>query len=269
MKSLKNNHKLGLIFSVVGIITGLLAMLILADMYYPNILGKLEGARPDEAITVRIVFALLAWLGASAGALWVVVLYGFANKANWAWFYGLLAATVQILSGFFPMIPPASIGLPTPTVWVLILGFLLWFGMLLIGGVQWKIITVLFVSGMAYVLTFIDGVGGISRYQTEPEGFVHGMYGTSQMVNWWGAAAWVVFILALARRKSWALPAGIFAAAMSIFGGYPVGLTDVIAVKQGGFSMFLVAPILSTVLLIYFLLPGTKKMLTAWIQSKE
>lgn len=269
MKFFKDNYKLGIAFSIIGIVTGLLAMLILADIYYPNILGKLAGARPDEAITVRIVFALLAWLGASAGALWVMVLYGFVTKADWAWFYGLLAATVQILAGFFPMIPPASIGMPTPTVWVLLLGFLLWFGMLLIRGVDFKIMALLFVSGIAYVLTFIDGVGGISRYQTEPEGFVHGMYGTSQMVNWWGAAAWVVFILALAKKKSWALPAGVFAAAMSMFGGYPVGLTDVIAVKQGGFSMFLVAPIISTGLLIYFLLPGTRRMIMGWIERKD
>ena len=269
MKFFKDNYKLGIAFSVIGIVTGLLAMLILADIYYPNILGKLAGARPDEAITVRIVFALLAWLGASAGALWVMVLYGFVTKADWAWFYGLLAATVQLLSGFFPMIPPASIGLPTPTVWVVLLGFLLWFGMLLIRGVDFKIMTLLFVSGIAYVLTFIDGVGGISRYQTEPEGFVHGMYGTSQMVNWWGAIAWVVFILALAKKKSWALPAGVFAAAMSMFGGYPVGLTDVIAVKQGGFSMFLVAPIISTGLLIYFLLPGTRRWIAGWIERKD
>ena len=80
--------------------------------------------------------------------------------------------------------------------------------MLLIRGVDLKIMALLFVSGMAYVLTFIDGVGAISRYQTEPEGFVHGMYGVSQMVNWWGAAVWVVFILALAKQKSWATPGG-------------------------------------------------------------
>jgi antibiotic biosynthesis monooxygenase (ABM) superfamily enzyme len=60
---------------------------------------------------------------------------------------------------------------------------------------------------------------------------------------------------------------GVFAASMSMFGGYPVGLTDVIAVK-GGFSMFLVAPIVSTGLLIYLMLPGTKKMLAEWQNDK-
>jgi hypothetical protein len=57
------------------------------------------------------------------------------------------------------------------------------------------------------------------------------------------------------------LPLGVFAASMSMFGGFPVGVTDVII--QGRFSMFLVAPVISTGLLLYLLLPSTRKMLEA------
>ena len=160
------------------------------------------------------------------------------------------------------MIPPSSIGLPAPTIWVFLLAAVLWFGMLFIGGVDKKIITLAFVSGLAYVLTYIDGVGAISRYQTETKGFIASMYAMSQMVNWWGAAVWAIFIFALIKGKSWTLPVGVFAAAMSMFGGFPVGVTDVII--QGRFSMFLVAPVISTGLLIYLLLPGTKKMIAEW-----
>jgi hypothetical protein len=141
MKSLKNNHKLGIALSIVGILTGFLILYLMASIYNVNIEG-------DEAITVQIVFAMLGWLGVSAGALWVAVLYGFLNKANWAWFWGTVAATVQLLVGFFPIIPPASIGLPTPTIWVFLIAFTLWFGMLFIGGVDLKIIALAFVSGL-------------------------------------------------------------------------------------------------------------------------
>ncbi|MCJ7702494.1 MAG: hypothetical protein MUO62_13005 [Anaerolineales bacterium] len=82
------------------------------------------------------------------------------------------------------------------------------------------------------------------------------------MVNWWGAAVWAVFIFAIIKGKSWAIPVGVFAAAMSMFGGFPVGVTDVVI--KGRFSMFLVAPVISTGLLIYLLLPGTKKMIVEW-----
>ncbi len=263
---MKDNNKLGAVLAVVGILTGLLVLFLMASIYQINIDGKIAGERSDEAITVQIVFALLSWLGVAAGALWVRVLYGFLNKANWAWFWGTVAATIQLLAGFFPIIPPSSIGLPAPTIWVFLIAFVLWFGMLIIGGVDKKIITLAFVSGLAYVLTFIDGVGAISRYQTEAKGFISSMYAMSQAVNWWGAAVWAVFIFALVKGRSWTLPVGVFAAAMSMFGGFPVGVTDVII--QGRFSMFLVAPVMSTGLLIYMLLPGTKKMLTDW-QNKE
>jgi antibiotic biosynthesis monooxygenase (ABM) superfamily enzyme len=76
----------------------------------------------------------------------------------------------------------------------------------------------------------------------------------------------VVFIIALVKGKRWALPVGVFAAAMSMFGGFPVGITDVII--QGRFSMFLVAPLISTGLLIYMLLPKTKMMVEEW-QNKQ
>ncbi len=256
---MKGNNKIGAALAVVGILTGLLVLFLMASIYQVNIDGKLAGERPDEAITVRIVFALLGWLGVAAGALWVMVLYGFLNNESWAWFWGLVAATIQILAGFFPIIPPSSIGLPAPTIWVFLIGFLLWFGMLLIGGIARKIIVLAFVGGLAYVLTFIDGVGAISRHQTEARGFISSMYGMSQMVNWWGAAVWATFIFGLVKGKPWVLPVGIFAAALSMFGGFPVGVTDVIV--KGRFSMFLVAPVMSTGLLIYLLLPGTKKML--------
>lgn len=256
---MKNNHRLGAVLSVLGILTGLLVLFLMASIYNPNIEGKLAGARPDEAITVQIVFALLSWLGTSAGALWVMVLYGFLQKASWAWFWGTVAATIQILAGFFPIIPPSSIGLPAPTMWVFLIASVLWFGMLLIGGVEKKVIALAFACGLAYVLTFIDGVGAISRFQTEEKGFINAMYGMSQMINWWGAAAWAVFIFALVKGKSWALPLGIFAAAMSMFGGFPVGVTDVIV--KGRFSMFLVAPVMSTILLVCFQLPGIQKLI--------
>ena len=260
---MKNNHKLGAVLAVVGVLTGLLVFYLLASIYNPTIEGKILDGRPDEAITVQIVFAMLGWIGMAAGAIWGMVLYGFLNKKEWAWFWGTVAATMQILSGFFPMIPPASIGMPTPTVWVFLIAFALWFGMLFIGGVDRKIIVLAFVSGLAYVLTYMDGVGAISRYQTVKESFANGVYAMGQMLNWWGAAALAVFIFAMIKRKSWAVPVGIFAGLLSMFGGYPVGITDVIRLQR--FSMFLPAPVLSTILVILLLQPGIRRL----IEGKE
>lgn len=264
---MKNNYKIGAALAVVGIFVGLLVLFLMSSIYQVNIDGKLAGERPDEAITVQIVFAILSWVGVSAGALWVMVLYGFLNRARWAWFWGTVAATIQILSGFFPIIPPSSIGLPAPTIWVFLIAAVLWFGMLLVGGVDRKIIGLAFLSGLAYVLTFIDGVGAISRYQTEAKGFISSMYAMSQMINWWGAAVWAAFIFSLIKAKPWTLPLGVFAAAMSMFGGFPVGITDVMV--KGRFSMFLVAPTLSTVLLVFLMTPAVRQLFDHWVEKSN
>jgi len=261
--TLKNNHKLGTALAVGGILLGFLALLLIAQSYMPTVEGKILEGRPDEAITVRIVYALMGWVGMTGGAVWAVSLYGFVTKKQWAWGIGVAASTMQILSGFFPMIPSASTGLPTPTVWVFILAFVLWFGMLFIGGVPNKIMLLAFVCGMAYVMTFIDGVGAISRYQTVDIKFAIGMYAMGQMVNWLGAAVWAIFIYALVSGKTWTTTTAVFAAAMSIFGGIPVGITDV--VRLGRFSMFLPGPFLSAIMLVVILLPGTQKLINEWI----
>lgn len=269
MKMFKDNDKLGAILAVVGIIAGILTLYFLADTYNTVISTHYGAGEWEESNTVRIVYAVLGWLGIAAGALSASVLYGFLTKRPWAWFWGAVAATILLLAGFFPMIPAADSGLPVPTVTVFGLGAVMWFGMLFIGGVDNKLIALTFVAGLAYVLTFIDGVAPVSKFQTtyqQPgeltsatKAFWNGMYVMLQQVNWWGAAAWAGFIFAALKHKSWAVPLGIFAATMSMIGGYPLGIYNVTEV--GRFSMFLPAPIISTILLIVILLPGTQRLI--------
>ncbi|MCG2786530.1 MAG: hypothetical protein L6461_15675 [Anaerolineae bacterium] len=266
---MKNNTKLGAALAVLGFLAGILCLYFLAQTYNTVIHTHFAAGQWEESNTVRIVYAVLGWLGTAAGALSLTVLWGFLNKQDWAWFWGAVAATILLLTGFFPAIPAMDSHLPTPTLVVFGMALVMWFGMLIIGGVDRKIITLTFIAGLAYVLTFIDGVAPISKFQTtfqsaetfvqNQNAFWNGMYVILQQVSWWGAAAWAIFIFAAFKQKSWAIPVGIFAAAMSMIGGYPMGLYNMTEV--GRFSMFLPAPILSTGLLIYLLLPSTRRML--------
>lgn len=260
---MKDNHKLGAALAVLGIATALLFFYIMADIYVLNIEGKIADGRPDEANAVRITFAMLGWLGVGAGAVWGASLYGFLNRLPWAWFVGTMAATAQMLAGFFPMIPPSSIGLPAPTIWVFLLANVLWFGMLLVGGVNKKVIALTFIAGLAYVLTYMDGVANISKFQTTTyNDFWKGMYAMAQMVLWGGAAAWAVFIFAVLRRKSWAVPLGIAAGLASMIGGFPLAIINIIEVQR--FSMFLPAPLIALLLFVALWFPGTKRLITSW-----
>lgn len=270
---MKNNFKIGAVLAMLGILAGILCLYFIADTYNAVIHTHFNAGDWEESNTVRVVYAVLGWLGTAAGALSAAVLWGFLNKQDWAWFWGAVAATVLLLAGFFPMIPAADSGLATPTMWVFLLAAVMWFGMLLVGGVSGKVITLTFIAGLAYVLTFIDGVAPISKFQStfqtpttfaeNANTFWNGMYVILQQVSWWGAAGWAVFIFATLKKKSWAIPVGIFAGTMSMIAGYPLGLHNAL-VEVHRFSMFLPAPIMSTGLLVYLLLPGTKKMLEAW-----
>jgi hypothetical protein len=261
---MKDNNKLGLALAILGIITGLLTFYLIAQQYNQVMSVKIAAGRTDEATAVQITYAVLGWIGISAGAVWMAVLYGFLNKEKWAWFWGAVAATIQLLAGFFPAIPAMDSHLPVPTLSVFALGGILWFGMLFIGGVDKKIITLTFIAGLAYVLTFIDGVAPIAKYTiSHDDPFWNGMYVMSQQVSWWGAAAWAIFIFAVLKKKSWAIPLGIFAGTMSMLAGYPLGLHNAL-VEVHRFSMFLPAPLLSTGLVIYLIIPSTRRMLEAW-----
>ncbi len=264
-------YKLGMFLALLGIVAGLLTFYFLADTYNTVIHTHFNAGEWEESNTVRLVYALLGWLGTAAGALSVAVLWGFWQKQDWAWYWGAVAGTILLLAGFFPMIPAADSGLPTPTLWVFLLAAVVWFGMLWIGNVNGKIIALTFVAGLAYVLTFINGVAPLSKFQTtfqRPSEFVpgakafwNGMYIISQQINWWGAAAWAMFIFGAFKRRRWALPVGIFAAIMSMLGGYPMGIHNVTEVHR--FSMFLPAPILSTILLFVLLTPGVNRLLSS------
>jgi len=264
---MKNNTMLGAGLAVLGLIAGLLCLYFLADTYNAVIHTHFADGAWEESNTVRVVYAVLGWWGTAAGALCVPVLWGFLNKQDWAWFWGAVAGTILLLAGFFPMIPAADSGLPTPTMWVFLLAALVWFGMLLVGGVNRNVIILTFIAGLAFVLTFIDGVAPISKFQTTfqaPEAFApnantfwNGIYIILQQINWWGAAAWAIFIFAAFKRVSWTIPVGLFAASLSMIGGYPLGIHHVI--EAGRFSMFLPAPLMSTGLFVYLLLPSTRK----------
>jgi hypothetical protein len=261
---MKNNHQLGALLAILGIATGLLTFFLIASQYNEVINVKTAAGRMDEATSVRITYAVLGWIGTAAAAIWAAAFYGFINREKWAWFWGAVAATIQLLAGFFPAIPAMDSHLPTPTLTVFGLGGVLWFSMLFIGGVDKRIISLTFIAGLAYVLTFIDGVAPIAKFTTsQHDPFWNGMYVISQQVSWWGAAAWAIFILAVLAKKSWAIPVGIFAAGMSMLAGYPLGLHNAFA-EVHRFSMFLPAPLLGTGLLIYLFLPSTRRMLNAW-----
>lgn len=269
--TMKNKKRLGIALSFIGILTGLLLFYLLAENYMTVVEGKIAGGRPDEAIAVEITHSMLGALGIAASALWAAVLYGFSKMKDWSWQWGSMAASLQILAGFFPVIPAKSIDLPAATMPVFIIAALLWFGIMYVGRVNGRVILLLLVGGMAYVLTYINGVAVISRYQhlgfeTAIPDVLKGMYAVIQLTFWMGAAAWLVFNFAVIKHKSWAVPLGVMAAFLSMIGGYTLSFVE-LSIKGGVFSLYLPAAIVATGLLIYLLRPASSRFIQEWQQG--
>ena len=266
---MKGNNKLGALLAIVGIIIGLIFLYQMAGQYNLVMNAKINTGRLDEATSVRIVYPVLGWLGVTASAVWAAAMYGFLKNQKWAWIAGVMAASFQLLGGFFPAIPAMDSQLATPTLLVFVLAAVLWFGMMLIGGVKGWVVLLAFVAGIAFVLTYMDGVAPISKFTTSKDNpFWNGMYMMTQQIAWIGAWGWAAFIFALVAKKKWVIPMGIFAAVMSMIAGYPLGINNALY-EVHRFSLFLPAPIISTLLLVYILLPGTQKKLNDWVASAD
>ena len=262
---MKNNNNLGIVLSIVGILTGILLLYLMAQNYMLVVDGKIAGDRPDEAIAVEVTHSMLGSLNIIASALWAAVLYGFYTKQKWSWQWGAIAAAIQMLAGFFPAVPAGSIGLPKPTMTVFIIAVGLWFGMMYVGRVNRKVVVFTFVAGLAYVLTYIIGVAMISRYQhlgfeTDIPKVLKGMYAVVMMSTWMGAAAWLAFIYSVFKHRTWAIPLGIMAAMTSMISGFTVSSVELIE-KGGVFNLYMPAALIATGLLIYMLTPAAKVLI--------
>jgi len=257
----------GALLALVGLLAAAAGFIIFIASYNFLIQVELDAGRPDEATVIRYVFPLLGYVIAAAASLWVVALYGFLIRQPWAWMVGIIAATIALVCGFFPMIPAMS---RSETPWMVITfvpTLAVWIGLVRLRKVPRKPALLAFVAGLAFVLSFMDGVAAIDRIQITEDDIAQGLYVMVQQVNWWGTAAWAVFIFALLGRRSWAQMVGIGAAVMALIGGYPIAIESML--DKGTFSMFAPSPLLSTVLLVYLLLPATRDWLLRWARRED
>ncbi len=266
---MKDNFVLGAVLAVIGIIVGMIGFYVFAQIYNPLMTTLINLNRPHEGESVRYTFAVLGWLTIAAGALWTLALYGFVTKERWAWMLGVIASTLSILAGFFPAIPAMDAKTPPLTIASFVPNLLLWLALLLfVRKTDWRIVTLALFAGIAFTLSFMDGVAPIAKFhETLGHGAVNALYLFAQQINWWASAAWAIFIFALVARKPWARVVGIGAGLLECWGGYPVGILNMLEVKR--FSLFLPAPLLSTALVIFLMLPYARKLLADWASGKE
>lgn len=265
---MQDNFRLGAVVAALGAIVGLSALYVFPQIYNPMINTMLGLNRAHEAWSVRLVFPLLGYLAITSGVLWLLALYGFLSREKWAWLLGILAGTFDLLAGFFPMVPAMDAKVFPLTVVIFVPSLALWVGMFLVRKIDGRIAGLAFVAGLAYVLSFMNGVAPIARYVASlGQDFVNGLYVMTQAINWLGSAAWAIFILALLSRKEWARLLGIGAGLMALVGGTPLAVANTIQVQR--FSLFTMSPVLSALLVVALLSPAMRRLLRDWATHRS
>ncbi len=255
----QRNDRLGMVIAVIGALLGIIgSFLIFVSWYEPMRAAELAAGRPDEEIIVRFIIPALSDLGIIAGVLWAVAAYGFAIRKQWAWPTAVVANVLALQGSFFPMIPAASRDLP-PMFGIVFVPNLILYAILLlwVGRVGWKTLALSLLSGMAFVLSFMNGVASTDRI------FVIGtpLYVAVQRLNWIASIGWGVFTIWLILKPAeWVRVVGLAAGLLEVVVGTPLGMATTLSF--GHFSMFFPAPMLSLALIIVLMLPWGHSLLS-------
>ncbi len=255
MKTREN--RIGFWLAVAGALLGIVGMFVTFTQWYePMRAAEMAAGRPDEEVIVRFIIPVLNDLGMLGGVLWALAAFGFFHARKWAWPVAVVASVLALQGSFFPMIPAASRGLPpmfglmfVPNLIIFVA--LLWF----VGHVNWKILALSLLTGIAYVLSFMNGVASTDRIMVIPD---NPLYVAVQRLNWVASIGWGVFTVGLIlKRVEWVYVVGLGAALLEVVVGTPLGLATTLSF--GHFSMFFPAPILSLLLLIFLLTPAGRR----------
>ncbi len=252
----RTHTTLGMVIAITGALLGILGTLMLFTRWYePVMAAELAAGREDEKLIVQYIFPALSDIGVLAGVLWAVAAYGFGTRRSWAWSVGIIANVMALQSSFFPMIPPVTRDLPPITAPIFIPNLIFFVLMLrVVRQLDWHILIVGLLSGIAMVLSFMNGVASTDKM------IVHdgaAIFVAVQRLNWLAAVGWGVFTVGLIlQRGPWVRILGLGAGLLELTAGLPLGV--VTAIEAGRFSMFLPAPLLSLALLLALLFYGSR-----------
>ena len=266
---MKERRKVGAAISLIGAILGIVLIYTSFLLVYEPIMasemgdGRAGGEIITDGVSVsKYVMPVVNDIGLIGGAIWAVAAFGFAKKEKWAWSTALLANVLSLLS-FFMLIPALSRGISPIYTFIFIPNIIAFFLLLsYVRKVDKKIIAISTVAGMAYVMSFMNGVAATDQMLAGGGEMVFLM---GQRLSWIGSLAWASFVIALLNRKEYAIQIGLGAALVTLIAGLPLGV--VTSMNEAKFSMFLMAPILSLIVKVTLVLPKGNKIVKEWIEG--
>jgi len=262
--------RFGAIISLIGGLFGIIANFVLfMDGYNAMYLAKKALNRPDEMPIVTYIIPSLSDMGILGSAMLLVAAFGFYKSAKWSWGVAVTGSILMLQGSTFAMVPAASSGdVPMYAIlWVPSFTLFLLYT-LYVRKCNRTIVAIATVAGMAYVLTFFNGVAATSRiFKTILEGGDRSIFVFSERLNWFSTVVWGVFTVGLLTKRKYMVPVGIGAGILGIVGGAPLAYTSF--TETGVFSMFAFGVLFSAALLVYLMLPIGEKTIEKWVASRD
>ncbi|WP_457558400.1 hypothetical protein [Candidatus Harpocratesius sp.] len=194
-------------------------------------------------------------VGVIAGVLWIISALGFFNNQKWAFNVSVIANILSLKTSFWPNIPAMESGASLP-LWLIIfvINLIMYFILLRrIGKFNWNKILFGLGMGMCFILCFINGIAATQRmvFLDKPERTIYIM---TERMNFIASFGWGFSIFGLLMsNKEWIKWVAIGSSILGMIGGYLVAFAS--AMGKDSFSMFFMAPVLCSLLLLLILWP--------------
>ncbi len=247
---MKQNRVLGGVLAIIGGLMGIIGHSVIFLKWYVTGMNA-ESAEPGCEILLKFIHPAMSDFGMIAGVIFLISAYGFFTKKKWAFLLSMIAIVLALQGAWFINVPFMAANLP-PVYFILFWPYLVLYFLLvlLVGKRTWGRALLGLLLGMAWVFCLMNGIASLSRIITIGMPF----FVFVQRLHWAAMLGWgIVTVGVIMQPKEWMRVLGLTAGVLEIVVGYPLAV--ITAQQLGRFSLFSLAPISSTILVVLFVIP--------------
>ncbi|MHA1775207.1 MAG: hypothetical protein DRO88_04630 [Promethearchaeia archaeon] len=263
MVEVEKNYKLGGLTAIIGGLIGIgLNFYFFLITYKPLIAAQAIKCGPGCELVITYMLAAFNDIGIISGILYCISAFGFFNKEKWAYNLAVVANVLALWTSFWPNIPILDVmgagftGFFPYYIFIFLPNILLYLIFnLFVGKRNWGRILVGLLTGMAFIMAFINGTASLNiMYVKGLADMDNTLYVMSNRLFWLSAFGFgIVTIGIMLKPKKWVRMLGIASSIISILFGIPMGY--ITTITKGEFSMYFGAPAMSLLLLFLFVIP--------------
>jgi len=258
---MKNKNVLGGILAIVAGLMGIIGHFVIFLSWY-QVSQHLKSAEPGCEILLKYIFPIMTDLGIFGGVLFLVAAYGYFTKKTWAFFVTEVALILALLGSWFINVPFMAAGEP-PVYFILFWPYLALYIIFLklVGKVSWGPTLVSLLTGIAYIVCWMNGVASTSRMIT----IGTPIFTLVERLHWVAMIGWAVVTAGIVMKsKEWMRVVALVAATTEVVVGIPLATSS--AEQLGRISLFAIAPIVCAGFLVVLLWPG---LWQRWTKMEE